>query len=145
MKQELLAPAGDIEAGYAALYYGADAVYLGLKNFSARATAANFGADDLNEFTAYAHSLGRKVYAAVNTLVQEDELPELLKTLDLCVKYDVDALIIVTEWKEFQSPDFMEISQRMKGDIIFDGRNIYKARTVRNYNLKYYQIGVQKK
>ena len=58
---------------------------------------------------------------------------------------DVDALIIVTEWKEFQSPDFMEISQRMKGDIIFDGRNIYKARTVRNYNLKYYQIGVQKK
>ena len=94
MKQELLAPAGDIEAGYAALYYGADAVYLGLKNFSARATAANFGADDLNEFTAYAHSLGRKVYAAVNTLVQEDELPELLKTLDLCVKYDVDALIV---------------------------------------------------
>ena len=58
---------------------------------------------------------------------------------------DVDALIIVTEWKEFQSPDFMEIGERMKGDIIFDGRNIYKARTVRNYNLKYYQIGVQKK
>ena len=39
MKKELLAPAGDIEAGYAALYYGADAVYLGLKQFSARATA----------------------------------------------------------------------------------------------------------
>ena len=48
MKKELLAPAGDTEAGYAALYYGADAVYLGLKHFSARATAANFGADDLN-------------------------------------------------------------------------------------------------
>lgn len=94
MKQELLAPAGDIEAGYAALYYGADAVYLGLKHFSARATAANFGADDLNEFVGYAHSLGRKVYAAVNTLVQEDELPDLLKTLDLCVKYKVDALIV---------------------------------------------------
>ena len=58
---------------------------------------------------------------------------------------DVDALIIVTEWKEFQSPDFMEIGERMKGDIIFDGRNIYKAKTVHNYNLKYYQIGVQKK
>ena len=42
MKKELLAPAGDIEAGYAALYYGADAVYLGLKQFSARATANNF-------------------------------------------------------------------------------------------------------
>ena len=55
MKKELLAPAGDTEAGYAALYYGADAVYLGLKHFSARATAANFGADDLNEFVGYAH------------------------------------------------------------------------------------------
>ena len=76
MKKELLAPAGDTEAGYAALYYGADAVYLGLKHFSARATAANFGADDLNEFVGYAHSLGRKVYVAVNTLLQEDELPE---------------------------------------------------------------------
>ena len=53
MKKELLAPAGDTEAGYAALYYGADAVYLGLKHFSARATAANFGADDLNEFVGY--------------------------------------------------------------------------------------------
>ena len=94
VKQELLAPAGDVEAGYAALYYGADAVYLGLKHFSARATAANFGADDLNEFVAYAHSLGRKVYVALNTLIQEDELPELLNMLDLCVKYKVDALIV---------------------------------------------------
>ncbi len=94
MRQELLAPAGDIEAGYAALYYGADAVYLGLKHFSARATAANFSEEDLNAFVAYAHSLNRKVYVAINTLVQEDELPELLKTLDICVKYQVDALIV---------------------------------------------------
>lgn len=94
MKKELLAPAGDIEAGYAALYYGADAVYLGLRQFSARATAANFDEQVLNEFTAYAHSLGRKVYAAVNTLVQEDELADLLKTLDICVKYGIDAVII---------------------------------------------------
>lgn len=94
MKKELLAPAGDIEAGYAALYYGADAVYLGLRQFSARATAANFDEQALNEFTAYAHSLGRKVYAAVNTLVQEDELDDLLRTLDMCAKYGVDAVII---------------------------------------------------
>ena len=50
MKKELLAPAGDIEAGYAALYYGADAVYLGLQKFSARATATNFDEDNLNQF-----------------------------------------------------------------------------------------------
>lgn len=94
MKKELLAPAGDLEAGYAALYYGADAVYLGLQHFSARATAANFTPEALNEFTAYAHSLGRKVFVAVNTLVQEDELDGLLKTLDICSKYKVDAIII---------------------------------------------------
>lgn len=94
MKKELLAPAGDIEAGYAALYYGADAVYLGLQQFSARATAANFNETSLNEFVAFAHSLERKVFVAINTLVQEHELPELLKTLDLCSKYHVDAVII---------------------------------------------------
>ncbi len=94
MKTELLAPAGDIEAGYAALYYGADAVYLGLQQFSARATATNFSEDNLNEFVGYAHHLGRKVYAAINTLVQEDELPDLLKTLDICSRCKVDAVIL---------------------------------------------------
>jgi U32 family peptidase len=94
MKQELLAPAGDIEAGYAALYYGADAVYLGLQQFSARATATNFDENSLNEFTAYAHHLGRKVYAAVNTVVQERELPELLATLNTCVNCRIDAVIL---------------------------------------------------
>lgn len=94
MKKELLAPAGDIEAGYAALYYGADAVYLGLQQFSARATATNFAEADLNEFVGFAHSLIRKVYVAINTLVQESELPELLNTLDICRRTRVDAVII---------------------------------------------------
>ncbi len=94
MEKELLAPAGDIEAGYAALYYGADAVYLGLQKFSARATATNFSEENLNEFIGYAHSLGRKVFVALNTLVQEDELPALLEQLDICSRCGVDALII---------------------------------------------------
>ena len=93
-KRELLAPAGDIEAGYAALYYGADAVYLGLSKFSARATATNFDAETLDEFTAYAHSLKRKVYVALNTVIQEGELSDLLKSLDICTKCKVDGLII---------------------------------------------------
>lgn len=94
MKTELLAPAGDIEAGYAALFYGADAVYLGLQQFSARATATNFSEENLNEFVGYAHHLGRKVYAAVNTLVQEKELSDLLKSLDICSRCKVDAVIL---------------------------------------------------
>lgn len=94
MKKELLAPAGDIEAGYAALYYGADAVYLGLQQFSARATAVNFDEAALAEFCGYAHSLKRKVFVALNTLLQEAELPDLIKNLDICRRCKVDALII---------------------------------------------------
>lgn len=93
-KPELLAPAGDLEAGYAALYYGADAVYLGLKAFSARASAINFSSEELNEFTAYAHHLKRKVYVTINTLVQEKELKELLATLDVCSACRVDGIIL---------------------------------------------------
>ena len=94
MKKELLAPAGDIEAGYAALYYGADAVYLGLQKFSARATATNFDEHNLNQFVGYAHSLNRKVYAAINTVVQERELADLLLSLDICSRCHVDAVIL---------------------------------------------------
>ena len=93
-KPELLAPAGDLEAGYAALYFGADAVYLGLKSFSARAGATNFTPQELNEFTAYAHHLDRKVYVTVNTVIQEHELDSLLQTLDVCSAAKVDAIIL---------------------------------------------------
>ena len=94
MKKELLAPAGDIEAGYAALHYGADAVYLGLQKFSARATAINFDEDNLNQFVGYAHHLGRKVYVTINTVIQEKELTDLLLSLDICSRCHVDAIIL---------------------------------------------------
>ena len=94
MKKELLAPAGDIEAGYAALYYGADAVYLGLKQFSARATASNFSEDELDEFVGFAHYLGRKVFVTINTVLQESEMQQLIKNLDICKRCKVDAVIL---------------------------------------------------
>lgn len=91
---ELLSPAGDIEAGYAALFYGADAVYLGLPRFSARAEAINFTESELDGFVAYAHSIGRKVYVALNTLVQEHELPAVMVSLGICVRTRVDGVIV---------------------------------------------------
>ena len=60
MQTELLSPAGDIEAAYSAFYFGADAVYLGLRQFSARAEAVNFTPAELDEITAYAHSIGKR-------------------------------------------------------------------------------------
>jgi putative protease len=96
MKLELLAPAGDLDAAYAAFDYGADAVYLGLKRFSARAEAANFTPEELSEITAYAHQSTprRSVFVAVNTLVLEDELDDAIEVLATASEAGVDAVII---------------------------------------------------
>jgi U32 family peptidase len=93
---ELLAPAGGPDAAFAAFHYGADAIYLGLKKFSARAEAENFTLDELAEVTAYAHSLTprRRVFVTINTLVRQDELEELVETLGAVADIGVDALII---------------------------------------------------
>lgn len=55
---------------------------------------------------------------------------------------DADAIVLVTEWKEFRSPDFEEISERIKSKIIFDGRNQYNRDTLNNLGFEYYQIGI---
>ena len=91
---ELLSPAGSLEAGYAALQYGADAVYLGLQQFSARADADNFNPNTLNIFTTYAHSLKKRVYVAINTLVQTRDLPALIESLSHAERAGVDAVIV---------------------------------------------------
>jgi UDPglucose 6-dehydrogenase len=52
-----------------------------------------------------------------------------------------DALAIVTEWKEFRSPDFGEIRKRLKHAVVFDGRNLYEPRLVRESGLEYHPIG----
>ena len=54
---------------------------------------------------------------------------------------DADALLLVTEWKEFRSPDFEEIKERMKNEIILDGRNQYNPQILMDLGFEYYQIG----
>lgn len=57
---------------------------------------------------------------------------------------DCDALVLVTEWKEFRSPDFLEIKERLKNPVIFDGRNQYNAKKLQEIGFVYYEIGVGK-
>lgn len=57
--------------------------------------------------------------------------------------HGADALILITEWKEFRSPDFYEIKRLLKEPVIFDGRNQYDAKRVEEYGIDYYQIGVR--
>ncbi len=62
-------------------------------------------------------------------------------------KYEVlkeaDALLLLTEWKEFRSPDFYEIKEHLKSPVIFDGRNQYDEKNVNRYGIDYIQIGVK--
>ncbi len=93
----MLSPAGTLECGLAAFQYGADAVYLGMKEFSARADAGNFSFEELSVLVGYAHQVlerRRKVYVAVNTLVRETELGRLADLLVRLRDMDVDALIV---------------------------------------------------
>ena len=52
-----------------------------------------------------------------------------------------DALIIVTEWREFRSPDFDTIKAKLKQPVIFDGRNLYDPQLVRSMGIEYFAIG----
>jgi UDPglucose 6-dehydrogenase len=54
-----------------------------------------------------------------------------------------DALLIVTEWKVFRSPDFASVKTKLKHPVIFDGRNLYEPKAVRETGLEYFPIGRQ--
>ncbi|MBU1138959.1 MAG: DUF3656 domain-containing protein [Proteobacteria bacterium] len=91
---ELLAPAGSLESFFAALESGADAVFCGLKTFSARAKAKNFTLAELERLTCYSHSKDKRIYVALNTLIKEAELAELVDVLAALSDFQVDGLII---------------------------------------------------
>jgi len=93
-KPELLAPAGSLESFFAAMEKGADAVYAGLNEFSARAKAKNFNISRMERVVAYAHSLNRRVYVTLNTLVKEQELPRLVEVLAALSAMGADGIII---------------------------------------------------
>jgi putative protease len=93
-KPELLAPAGNIESFFAAVQSGADAVYLGLKKFSARATASNFSLEQLATVIPFAQKRRVRIYTAINSQIAADELPELLDTLNALSALKPDAVIV---------------------------------------------------
>ncbi|GFO68715.1 peptidase U32 [Geomonas limicola] len=93
-KPELLSPAGSLEAFFAAMEKGADAVYAGLKDFSARAKAKNFTLSQMERMSAYARGTGKKVYVTLNTLVKENELPQLVDTLAALEAMRIDGVIL---------------------------------------------------
>lgn len=94
MKPELLSPAGNIEQLRAAVYCGADAVYLGLSNFNARRRADNFTYENIGEVIGFCHLYGVKVYIAVNTAIKNSEIDEVTKLITVCSEASADAFIV---------------------------------------------------
>lgn len=93
-KIELLSPAGDLSRLKLAYLYGADACYIGGRDFSLRANANNFSVEEIREACNFAHSLGKKIYVTVNIVFQNEDYDGLLEYLKELEKIGVDALIV---------------------------------------------------
>lgn len=91
---ELLAPAGNFEKLKTALYYGADAVYVGGVDFSLRALSENFNREQLALATEYTHNKGKKIYVAVNIIAKNADFSLLEDYLRYLYKIKVDAVIV---------------------------------------------------
>ena len=91
---ELLAPAGNFEKLVTAIHYGADAVYLGGKQYSLRAQAANFSAAELRQAVSYAHDRAVKVYVTVNIIAHDRDFQDLDDYLLYLREIEVDGLIV---------------------------------------------------
>lgn len=91
---EILAPVGNIQALKAAIYSGADAVYLGLDLFNARIKADNFNKDNIAEWVRYCHLFNVKVYVTFNTNIKSSEKEIFAEYVDIAAKANVDAFIV---------------------------------------------------
>lgn len=112
-KIELLAPAKNLECGIAAVDHGADAVYIGARQFGARQTAGN-STEDIAELTRYAHQFGAMVYVTVNTIVYEKEQAALEHLLKQLVEIGVDAILV-------QDMAVLEIYKKLKAEYVARG------------------------
>lgn len=91
-KVELLAPAGSLEKAKIAFMYGADAVYAGTSKLSLR-TRAEINSDSLAETIKYAHSIGKKVYVALNIYAMDEDYEEIENEIKRLSSLNVDAII----------------------------------------------------
>lgn len=92
-KVELLAPAGNLEKLKVALTYGADAVFIGGKEFSLRSKASNFSLEEIKEGCEFAHRLGKKIHVTCNIVMHNNDVNHLEEYLINLEKAGVDAII----------------------------------------------------
>jgi collagenase-like PrtC family protease len=110
-RPELLSPAGDWESLQAAVLNGADAVYLGTREFNARINAKNFSLDELGKAVIFCHSKGVKVYLVMNILVKNSEFQKFFDILSKAYNSGIDGVIVQhLSFVEIIKKNFLDLS-----------------------------------
>ncbi len=130
MNVELLAPAGNYEKLKTALYFGADAVYLGGKQFSLRTFADNFTLDELKSATDFAHAQGKKVYVTANVYARNADFERLPEYFQYLERIGVDAAII-------SDPGIVYVAQKYAPKLAIHLST--QANTTNKYAVKFWQ------
>ena len=87
----------------------------------------------ISAYDPAARDEAQRIYADTPRFTLAGKANEALK--------DADALVVVTEWKEFRCPDFVELKALLKTPAIFDGRNLYESALLKEHDLEHYPIG----
>ena len=130
MQAELLAPAGSFAKLETALHFGADAVYLGGKNFSLRTFADNFTAEELQQAVALAHSLQKKVYVTVNILARNPDFGLMEDYFKQLAQIGVDGVIV-------SDPGVVYLAKKVAPTLCLHLST--QANTTNKYSLKFWQ------
>ena len=136
MKIELLAPAGNFSKLKTAIYYGADAVYLGGKNFSLRAFSDNFTEKELLLAVKYVHERGKKIYITVNIFAKNSDFIKAEEYFKYLEKIGVDGVIL-------SDPGFVALAKRVAPNLILHLST--QANTLNKYSAKFWEdIGINR-
>ncbi len=132
---QIVAPAGSLSALRAAVNAGADAVYVGMPRFGARAKARNFDTDELKSAVEYAHLFGTKIFVTLNTLIKDREMRDALYSAKHAYDLGVDAAIVqdirFIEKLKSLLPDFPLHASTQMGIHNADGAKVMKDLGIR--------------
>ncbi len=130
MNVELLAPAGSYSKLLTALNFGADAVYVGGKNFSLRTFADNFTIEELRSAVAFAHSLNKKVYVTANVFAKNADFGQLGEYLQSLEHIQADAVIV-------SDPGIVYLTKKVAPKLAIHLST--QANTTNKYSVKFWQ------
>lgn len=109
-KPELVMPGGDLERVKIAFLYGADAVYVGLSQYSLRKAEVRFSTSEIKEAIAYAHSLGKKLFVTFNIFAHNEHFATIEQDMKKIAKFGPDAFIVA-------DPGILNVAKRVAPDV----------------------------